>query len=149
MNLSLVIILLKENDSGLISLLLINNVLGWCLYLLIAFIMGSVMSLCSSIIYGFLFFCRHLVTVLKKLFSSSDTKCSSDIILFILINKDYLIPNFFIFWNKGYIFFQKHLLSESFLELIFSKHPLHSFLYNDYNSFSVSYISLRSLVFSS
>ena len=46
-------ILLKENDSGLFSLLLINNMLGCYLYLLIAFIMGSVMSLCSSIIYGF------------------------------------------------------------------------------------------------
>ena len=46
-------ILLKENDSGLM--------LEWCLYLLIAFIMEAVMSLCSSIIDGLSFICRLLV----------------------------------------------------------------------------------------
>ena len=33
---------MKENDSGLLSLLLINNMLGWCLYLLIVFVSVSV-----------------------------------------------------------------------------------------------------------
>ena len=72
--------LFKENDSGQLGLLPINNMLGWCLCLLIAFIMGSVMSLCSSLIYGFSFICKLLVAFLKKLFSSWNTKCSSGMI---------------------------------------------------------------------
>ena len=74
------LVLLKWNDSELLSLLLINNMFGWRLYLLITFKMGSVMSLGSSIIYGFSFICRVAFEFLKMLFSSSDPKCSPDII---------------------------------------------------------------------
>ena len=122
-------ILLKENGSGLLSLLLINNMLGWCLYLLIAFKMGSVTSLCSSIIYGFSFICRLLVAFLKKLFSFSDTKCSSDKI-FSLSSKRAILFLIFVFSENKCIFFQKLLLPDTFFEFNLSKYALRSFLYN-------------------
>ena len=104
-----IIILLKENDSRLLSLLLINNMLGWCWYLLILFITGSMMSLCSSIIHEFSFICRLLVAFLRKLFSSSDTKCSRNII--------------FSFWSTRTILFLAFLCS--FVSAFLLQHTMH------------------------
>ena len=92
--------------------------LGWCLYLLIAFIMGSVMSLCSSVLHGLLF-----------IFSSPDTKCSSDIIFSFSLTRAILFLSFLFSENKGCIFFQNLLLLETFLGFILSKYALRSFLY--------------------
>ena len=85
--------------------------LGWCLYLLIALKMGSVMSLCLSIIYGFSLICSLLVLFLKKLFSSSDTTCSSDIIfsfssrraILLLILSIYNFEHVIVVWDESFL----------------------------------------------
>ena len=97
-SMSELLILLKENDPGLLTLLLINNMLGWCLYLLIAFKIGSVMSTFWSIICGFSLISRLFVAFLKKLFSSSDTKCSSNLIFPFSSTRTILFLIFYIFW---------------------------------------------------
>ena len=94
---------------------------------LIAFIMGSMMSLRSSIIYGFSFNCRLLVAFLKKLFSSSDTKCSSDIIFSFSSTRAILFLIFQFSENKGCTFFQKRLLSEILFGFILSKYALRTY----------------------
>ena len=76
------------------------------------------MSLSSSIIYGFSFICRLLVAFLKMLLCSSDTKCSSDAIFSFSSTRCTLFPIFLFSENKGYIYFQKLLLSEIFYGLI-------------------------------
>ena len=136
--------ILKENNSGLINLLLINSMLGWYLYLLIGFIMGSVMSLCSSIIYGFSFICRRFVVFFKKLFSFSDTKCSSNITFSFSSTRAILFLIFLYSENKGCIFFQTNLLSETFFVFILSTFALRShyapnltYYYNFFVSFSL------------
>ena len=121
--------------------------LGGCLYLLTAFKMGPVTSLCSSIIYGFSLICRLSVAFLKTLFSSSDTKCSSDMmfsfssaraILFLIF---YFLRIKVVYFSRLYIFL---LLSETSFGFIFSKYALCSVLYNLLQQFScVSYISLE------
>ena len=143
------LILLKENDSGLLSLLLINNMLGWCLHLLIAFIMGSVMSLGSSMIYGLSFVYRLLVAFLKRLFSSSDIKFSSDIIFSFSSTWAILVLIFLFFENKGWIFFQKLCYQRLSLDLFCQNMLCAPFYITYYNVFCASYISLKSLVFTS
>ena len=84
----------------------------------------------------------------KKLFSSSETKSSSDIIFSFSSSSSILFLIFLFSKNKGYIFFQKHLLSETFFWVYFIK-ICGPFYITNYNIFFVSYVSLKNLVFSS
>ena len=65
---------------------------------------------------------------LKQLFSSSDTKGSSDTIF--LLVRAILFLIFLFSESKGYIFFLKFLSSETFFGFILSKYALSYFLYN-------------------
>ena len=131
------LILLKKTIQDYLVYPLINNMLVWCLYLLFAFIMGSVMLLCSSVISRFSFICRLSVTVLKKLFSSSDTKCPSDIIFSFSSTKAILFLIFLFSENKGCIILQKNLLSETFFGFILLNMLCAPFYITYYNSFFV------------
>ena len=114
---------LEENGSGPLSLLLIINMFGWCLYLIITFKIGFVMSLCSYITYIYSLICRPLVAFLK-LFSSLDTKCSWDIIFSFSSTRAFLLLIFLFSEKKGCIFFQKLFLSETCLDLIYQNQKM-------------------------
>ena len=92
--------------------------------------------------------CRLLVVFIKKLFGSSDTKCSSDIIFSFSSTRAMLFLTFLFYENKVCIFFLKFLLSETFLDLFCQNMFCAPFDITYYNNFFVCYISLKSLVFS-
>ena len=79
-----------------------------------------------SRVYGLSFICRVLVAFLKKLFSSSDTKCFSDKVFSFLLTRVFLFVIFLFSEYKGCIFFQKLLLSETFFGFILPKYACSS-----------------------
>ena len=94
-----------------------------------------------------LIFCRLLIAFLKKLFRSSDTKCSSDIFFSFSSVRTILCLIVLFSENKSCIFFSKTFLIRDFFG--FCQNILCApFHMTYYNIFFVSCISLKSLVFS-
>ena len=116
------------------------------------FINGIYNGICDVTLFIYniwiLIFCRLLIAFLKKLFRSSDTKCSSDIFFSFSSIRTILCLIVLFSENKGCIFFQKLLLSETFLDLFCQNILCAPFHMTYYNIFFVSCIPLKSLVFS-
>ena len=68
----------KANNSGTVILFLINIILGWFLYLKIAFFTWCSISFDSSIRYEFCRIFKLFVAFLKKEFNSCDIDWSSE-----------------------------------------------------------------------
>ena len=83
--------------------------LEWFLYVLIALSTGSVILDLKSTIYEFSLIFRVFVSFWKKMFSSSDTKVSSDRIFSSLSSRVVLSANFLFSQKKFGCFFQKAL----------------------------------------
>ena len=97
------------------------------------FINGIYNGICDVTLFIYniwiLIFCRLLIAFLKKLFRSSDTKCSSDIFFSFSSIRTILCLIVLFSENKGCIFFQK-LVIRDFFGFILSKYTLCSFSYD-------------------
>ena len=121
---------LNEELTTFSNFSLISKMMSWILYVLIALTTGSLILELESSIYEFTLIFSVFVAFWKKIFSFSDTKVTSDIMFSSLFSRIIFFANFLFSGKRGWMFFQKALLSTVLLTSNVSKYFLRTFLYN-------------------